>query len=185
MTSGTQNIHYRVALRRRFRWIRRADRGRWVRAVFYGAARAVGGSGMLGSVDNELWLPPSRRREIDARLEAIRARLKSLRKRDKDWAAIRSRIAPPLPATGWKRPAVRDRGARCRRRRAGLQSNRITSIAQSRLRGSPSATPRMRARPTPALRAVRRNLCRLARWAPDIGEPSRTALCAMKARTEI
>ena len=50
---------------------------------------------MLESVDNELGLPPSRRREIDARLEAIRARLKILRERDKHWAAIRSRTATP------------------------------------------------------------------------------------------
>ena len=50
---------------------------------------------MLGGVDNELGLPPSRRQEIEARLEAIRARLKTLRDRDSGWDAGRSRTATP------------------------------------------------------------------------------------------
>lgn len=51
------------------------------------------GSGMLGVVDSELDLPPDRRREIDARLEAIRARLKTLRERESGWDAIRNPAA--------------------------------------------------------------------------------------------
>jgi hypothetical protein len=48
---------------------------------------------MLGVVDSELDLPPDRRREIDARLEAIRARLKTLRERESGWDAIRNPAA--------------------------------------------------------------------------------------------
>jgi len=49
---------------------------------------------MLGGVDSEPRPPPSRRREIDTRLNAVRARLKELRARDlnpiKDWNATPS-----------------------------------------------------------------------------------------------
>ena len=47
---------------------------------------------MLGGVDSERGSPPDRRREIDARLDAVRARLKRLRERD--WEAVKSRAAP-------------------------------------------------------------------------------------------
>lgn len=39
---------------------------------------------MLGSVDSQPAFPPSRQQEIDARLEAVRARLKALRERNPD-----------------------------------------------------------------------------------------------------
>jgi hypothetical protein len=48
---------------------------------------------MLEGVDSEPGGPPSRRREIDARLDALRLRLKELR--DRDWEAIKSRTATP------------------------------------------------------------------------------------------
>jgi len=48
---------------------------------------------MLTGVDSEPGPLPVRRREIDARLDALRARLKELRERD--WDAIRSRTAAP------------------------------------------------------------------------------------------
>jgi len=48
---------------------------------------------MLGGVDSEPGLPPGRRREIDTRLDAVRARLKKLRERD--WDAVTSRTAAP------------------------------------------------------------------------------------------
>lgn len=50
---------------------------------------------MLSRVDSQPGLTPDRRREIDTRLDAIRARLKQLRERDRGWDAIRSRAAPP------------------------------------------------------------------------------------------
>jgi len=46
-----------------------------------------------GSVDSEPRPPLGRQREIDARLEALRVRLKELRERD--WDAVRSRTAVP------------------------------------------------------------------------------------------
>jgi hypothetical protein len=46
---------------------------------------------MLGGVDSEPGPLPDRRREIDARLDAIRVRLRELRERD--WDAVRSRTA--------------------------------------------------------------------------------------------
>jgi len=46
---------------------------------------------MLGGVDSEPGPLPDRRREIDARLDAIRVRLRELRARD--WDAVRSRTA--------------------------------------------------------------------------------------------
>ena len=49
-------------------------------------------SGMLGGVDSERGSPLDRRREIDARLDAVRARLKRLRERD--WDAVKSQAAP-------------------------------------------------------------------------------------------
>ena len=48
---------------------------------------------MLEGVDSEPGLPPGRRREIDTRLDAVRARLKKLRERD--WDAVTSRTAAP------------------------------------------------------------------------------------------
>ena len=48
---------------------------------------------MLGGVDGEPVPPPERRREIDTRLNAIRARLNTLRERDRE--AMRSRTATP------------------------------------------------------------------------------------------
>jgi hypothetical protein len=48
---------------------------------------------MLGDVDGEPERPPGRRREIDTRLVAVRARLKELRERN--WNAVKSRAAPP------------------------------------------------------------------------------------------
>lgn len=48
---------------------------------------------MLGVVDSEPWPPPSRRTEIDARLDAIRARLEKLRERERD--PYRNRPADP------------------------------------------------------------------------------------------
>jgi hypothetical protein len=49
---------------------------------------------MLGGVDSEPVPPPDRRREIDTRLDAVRARLKTLRERDLDagkrWATTPS-----------------------------------------------------------------------------------------------
>jgi hypothetical protein len=49
---------------------------------------------MLGVVDSEPERPPGRRREIDTRLDAVRARLKTLRERDLDrgkrWASTPS-----------------------------------------------------------------------------------------------
>jgi hypothetical protein len=46
-----------------------------------------------GGVDSEPGPPPGRRREIDTRLEAIRARLKKLRERDREAANNRSAAA--------------------------------------------------------------------------------------------
>jgi hypothetical protein len=46
---------------------------------------------MLGGVDSEPGPPSDRRREIDNRLDAVRARLKKLRERD--WDALKSRTA--------------------------------------------------------------------------------------------
>jgi len=48
---------------------------------------------MLGGVDSEPGPPPGRRREIDNRLDAVRARLKKLQERD--WDAVKSRTAAP------------------------------------------------------------------------------------------
>jgi hypothetical protein len=48
---------------------------------------------MLGGVDSEPGPLPGRRREIDTRLDAVRARLKKLRDRDRGWDAVRSRTA--------------------------------------------------------------------------------------------
>ena len=48
---------------------------------------------MLSYVDSEPGALPGRRREIDARLEALRARLMELRERD--WDAVKSRTATP------------------------------------------------------------------------------------------
>lgn len=48
---------------------------------------------MLIDVDSEPGPLPVRRREIDARLDALRARLRELRERD--WDAVRSRTAAP------------------------------------------------------------------------------------------
>jgi hypothetical protein len=48
---------------------------------------------MLGGVDSEPAPLPGRRREIDTRLDAVRARLKKLR--DRDWDAVKSRTAAP------------------------------------------------------------------------------------------
>ena len=45
---------------------------------------------------------PDRRREIDTRLDAVRARLKKLREE----IGTLSRAGPPHPGTGWKRPSV-------------------------------------------------------------------------------
>jgi hypothetical protein len=50
---------------------------------------------MLRGVDSEPGPPLGRQREIDTRLDAIRARLKQLRERDRGWDAIRSRAAAP------------------------------------------------------------------------------------------
>lgn len=47
---------------------------------------------MLGGVDSEPGPPPGRRQEIDARLDAVRARLTQLRERD--WGAVKSQAAP-------------------------------------------------------------------------------------------
>src|SRR5215831_11262472 len=52
-----------------------------------------GGSCMLGGVDSEPGPLSGRRREIDARLNAVRMRLRELRERD--WDAVRSRTADP------------------------------------------------------------------------------------------
>lgn len=46
---------------------------------------------MLGGVDSESGPAPGRRREIDNRLDAVRARLEKLRERD--WDAVKSRTA--------------------------------------------------------------------------------------------
>jgi hypothetical protein len=46
---------------------------------------------MLGGVDSEPGPPPGRRQEIDARLDAVRVRLRELRERD--WDAVGSRTA--------------------------------------------------------------------------------------------
>ena len=48
---------------------------------------------MLTGMDSEPGHLPVRRREIDARLDALRARLRELRERD--WDAVRSRTAAP------------------------------------------------------------------------------------------
>jgi hypothetical protein len=48
---------------------------------------------MLTGVDSEPGPRPVRQREIDARLDALRARLKELRERD--WDAVRSRTSAP------------------------------------------------------------------------------------------
>ena len=74
-----------------------------------GSAEATPGtsrrSGMLDSVDSEPGSLPARRREIDARLDALRARLKKLRERD--WDAVRSRtIAPSERLEAAQRHAV-------------------------------------------------------------------------------
>jgi hypothetical protein len=54
------------------------------------------GSGMLGGVDSEPGPRPSRRREIDDRLAAVRARLEELRERrrgaDRTWAGASERL---------------------------------------------------------------------------------------------
>ena len=50
---------------------------------------------MLGGVDSEPGPLPGRRREIDSRLDAVRARLKKLRDRDRGWDAVRNRTASP------------------------------------------------------------------------------------------
>jgi len=60
---------------------------------------------MLGGMDSEPGSLPARRREIDARLDALRARLKKLRERD--WDAVRSRtIAPSERLEAAQRHAV-------------------------------------------------------------------------------
>ena len=48
---------------------------------------------MLSRVDSQPGLVPDRRREIDTRLDAIRARLKQIQERDRGWEAIKSRAA--------------------------------------------------------------------------------------------
>src|SRR5215831_9926126 len=48
---------------------------------------------MLEGVDSEPWPSRGRRRDIDTRLDAIRARLKKLR--DRDWDAVKIRAASP------------------------------------------------------------------------------------------
>ena len=48
---------------------------------------------MLGGVDSDPGPLPGRQREIDTRLDAVRARLKKLR--DRDWDAVKSRTAAP------------------------------------------------------------------------------------------
>jgi len=48
---------------------------------------------MLEGADSEPWHPPGRRREIDARLDAVRARLQVLGERDVD--GVKGRTAAP------------------------------------------------------------------------------------------
>jgi hypothetical protein len=50
---------------------------------------------MLGDVDSEPATSPDRRREIGARLDALRARLETLRDRDRSWDAIKNRSTTP------------------------------------------------------------------------------------------
>src|SRR5262249_11560246 len=73
----------------------RHDQPRTAKPCPAGQCPKADGSGMLGGVDSEPAPPPGRRREIDARLEAGRPRLKPLRERDLDpskpWASSPSR----------------------------------------------------------------------------------------------
>lgn len=71
-----------------------------------GSAGYLRRSGMLGGVDSEPGPPRGRRREIDARLDAVRARLGELRKESR----TRSGTGPSPPASGWtRRSAMRPR----------------------------------------------------------------------------
>jgi len=64
--------------------------------ITFWACLCLRGSGMLGGVDSEPGPRPRRRREIDERLAAVRARLEELRERrraaDKTWAGASERL---------------------------------------------------------------------------------------------
>ena len=76
------------------------------------------GSGMLGGVNSEPRPPPDRRREIDARLDAVRARLQVLRERD------------PFGATRWA-TSPRERVAAAKRYAAEAHAAAIRVLASS------------------------------------------------------
>jgi len=92
---------------------------------------------MLGGVDSEPGPAPGRRREIDTRLDAVRARLKKLRERD--WDAVKSRAAAPgerLKRPGATRPRRTLLPRKCwppaRRRSAGRPRRTNASPACTR-----------------------------------------------------
>ena len=71
---------------------------------------------------------PDRRREIDTRLDAVRARLKKLREE----TGTLSRAGPPHPGTGWKRPSVtRPRRARCRCEKLASSAEAVRRAAEA------------------------------------------------------
>jgi hypothetical protein len=88
-------------------------------------ARAFGGSAMLEGVDSEPGPPPGRRRQIDTRLNAIRARLKQLRERDRA-AAPRDRLKAA------RRQAAEAHAAAVRGLAAGAEAFRRAAEAHER-----------------------------------------------------
>lgn len=89
---------------------------------------------MLGSVDSDPGPPPSRQREINDRLGAIRARLQQLRERD--WDAVRSQAAfPSARLEAAQRYAAEAQAAAIRVLAASVEAFRRAAEAHDRVAG--------------------------------------------------